>query len=197
MAQMVQFDLYAVAATTSEIKLFQISTGVGGKGHIQGTTSLAKSCTLVEHRKEIIAVNFDADLSASIAFDHKLVLYRLSGDAKQARQTKLLFSHHFGEEVVQEISQVAIKKVSVAPGAASGDKEQVYVAISDATGFTVWHLTLDKRGESVESGPTQVSRVDMAHNGEHIISMSFTTIGEDSYLVTSSGLDQRVNFWRY
>ena len=30
------------------------------------------------------------------------------------------------------------------------EREQVYLAISDErAGFTVWHLSLDKRGESV------------------------------------------------
>ena len=65
---MVDIDLYAVAASTSEVKVFQVVTGSGsGKAPLPGSTMLSKTKTLVEHRREAISVAFDGDLCATIA----------------------------------------------------------------------------------------------------------------------------------
>jgi len=83
MAQMPLNDLYAVAASTSEIKLIQIVTNAGGKGPSTGSTMLSKTTTLIEHRREAIAVAFDDDLCATIATDNQVVVYKITGGTNQ------------------------------------------------------------------------------------------------------------------
>ena len=77
MAQMVDADVYAVAAQTSEVKLISINVG---KGSTQGgsTTALTKSQTLVEHRREAISVSFNANVCATIATDNRVIVYRIT-----------------------------------------------------------------------------------------------------------------------
>ena len=74
---MVEADVYAVAAQTSEIKLISIVANVG-KGSASGTTSLCKSQTLIEHRREAISVAFNANVCATIAHDNRVVVYRIT-----------------------------------------------------------------------------------------------------------------------
>ena len=84
---MVDADIYAVAASTSEIKLIQVVTGSTGsssgkdRASMAGSTLLQKSSTLVEHRREVIAISFDKTLCASIATDNQAVITRITGDS--------------------------------------------------------------------------------------------------------------------
>ena len=78
MAQMVDYDLVAVAASTSEVKIFALVTGVG-KGPLPGSTMLSKGITLVGHRREVIAIGFDRDLCASIATDNQAIITKFVG----------------------------------------------------------------------------------------------------------------------
>lgn len=145
MAQMVDADVYAVAASTSEIKLISLTTGAtsasGVKGSaVGGSTMLQKSSTLVEHKREVIALAFDSTICASIGMDSRAVITRIIGDSGATRQTKVLLAAAY-PELISEQSQVAVSCIE-AVGAAQN--EQIYMAISDAQGgFTVWHMTLD------------------------------------------------------
>ena len=144
-------DVYAVAASTSEIKLIQLVTGstgnCTGKGPLAGSTMLSKSTTLCEHRREAISVAFDSDLCISIAQDNQVVVYKITGGTNmQFRQTKVLLKKEFpaDESPISENSCIAIKKTN------NTKNEEVYFAISnDKGGFTVWHLKLDAKGETV------------------------------------------------
>ena len=192
MAQMTDADVYAVAASTSEIKLIQISTfsgstSGGAKQTAKGATCLQKSSTLVEHRREVIAIAFDGTICASIAMDKQLVLTRIIGDSCQ---TKVIHAFEVGS--IAEDSQVAVLNIE---GVGAHENEQIYVAVSTASSsFQVWHLTMDHKSQmqilqkTVQSGPTEVLNVkeDSAHNGEQINLMHFVKIGESHYLATSA-----------
>ena len=72
---------------------------------------LQKSSTLVEHRREVIAISFDKTLCASIATDNQVVVTRIIGETGQMRQTKVLLAKEFpaGDSPIFEQSCVAIK----------------------------------------------------------------------------------------
>ena len=111
----------------------------------------------------------------------------------QFRQTKVLLKKEFpaGESPISEHSCIAIKKST------NTKNEEVYFAISnDKGGFMVWHMTLDAKGETVQSGPTPILQVEIAHNNCLVSLMQFVQIKGEIYLATGAGLDQRVNIWR-
>jgi len=72
MSQNSNYDVFSVAAGTSEVKLYQI----GGK-QAKTQESLHKITTLTKHSKEVLHVAFDGEHVASISKDQTFVLYKI------------------------------------------------------------------------------------------------------------------------
>lgn len=144
---------------------------------------LQKVQTFVEHRNRAYSISFNADISATIAADNQLIVHLIS----DPEHHKMLLKKPLEEGAeINNNSLVAVYKVEKQK---ASDQVQIYAAVSHGFGFKVWHLQLDQRGETVQTGPTEVLDVPIAHNSEIITLMQFARIQGEGYLTTGAGLD--------
>ena len=68
------YDIFSVAAQTSEIKLYKIDKKYDGK------VSMNKLMTLGGHSKEIVYVHFDKDICGSISKDLTVIVHKMNFD---------------------------------------------------------------------------------------------------------------------
>jgi hypothetical protein len=79
-------NLFAVAAASTELKLFKLGAPAKASGL---ELVLTKALTLVNHNNEVMCVAMHGSLVVSIAADHELIVNRINKDLEQS---SLVFS---------------------------------------------------------------------------------------------------------